>query len=475
MRRYAAAIPPGLLFIALFLFSCAGPVERSIPCGILDADTADHGLPEIDVMPEPEETPDEDLDGWPEFENDEDAPREPFIVQWGSTANEAGVAVVAAADGAIYVTGGTTGDIGGNTGLGSSDVFLSKLDPLHEILWTRQWGTSNFDQGLTLTMGSGGEVYLAGSRDGIVDPFTGAGIGQMFISRFTKDGAEQWTREWGSLSQKYQEYPASATVDHQGDIYVTGWTYGTIGAAGNQGLSDIFLSRFATDGAERWSVQWGSGFIDVGYGVVAAGDSGVYVTGWTYGKLDIDRSLFGGNDVFLARVNASGGVLWTRQWGSYEEDKSFAIAVGPDGGVFLAGQTSGSLGSGLPNNGLSDNFLVKYSSSGERLWVYQWGTAQNDVAYAVAVDHDGKAYVAGYTEGSLGGIANKGGKDIFLTAVSADGAEEWTALYGTPEDEGALSMCFSDGWAVIAGWTAGTLGEKSAGDHDAVVIYHPVE
>ncbi len=474
MRRSLAVTFPGLLSLMLAL-SCAGPVERSIPCGILDTDTADHALPEIDEMLDTDDVPDEEPDGWPEFENDEDVPREPFIVQWGSVANEAGVAAVAAVDGAVYVTGGTTGDIGSNSGQGSSDTFLSKLGPSREVLWTRQWGTSNFDQGLTLTMGSVGEVYLAGSRDGVVDPFTGAGIGQMFISRFTKDGEEEWTREWGSLSQGYQEYPASATVDRQGDIYVTGWTYGTIGAAGNQGLSDIFLSRFAPDGAERWSVQWGSGLIDVGYGVVAAGEAGLYVTGWTYGKLDLDRSVFGGNDVFLARVNASGGVLWTRQWGSYEEDKSFAIAVGSDGGVFLAGQTSGSLGSEFPNKGLSDNFLVKYSASGERLWLYQWGSAGNDVAYAVAVAPDGKVYVSGYTEGSLGDVANKGGKDIFLTAVSANGAEEWTTLYGTPEDDGALSMCLFDGWAVIAGWTAGTLGEKSAGDHDAVVIYHPVE
>lgn len=459
---------------SLLLLSCGTPVERSIPCGIIDVDTSDHALPEVE-SPEAEELPDSDLDGVPESESDQDVPRKPLIVQWGSTADDAGVAVAAAPDGSVYVTGGTTGDIGANTGAGSSDVFLSLLDPSRAILWTRQWGTQNFDQGLTLTMGSDGEVYLAGSRDGIVDPFTGAGIGQMFISRFTKDGAEQWTREWGSLSQKYQEYPASATVDHQGDIYVTGWTYGAIGAAGNQGLSDIFLSRFDTDGAERWSVQWGSGLIDVGYGVVAAGDAGVYVSGWTYGQLGVDRGGFGGNDVFLARVNASGGVLWTKQWGSYDEDKSFAIALGPDGGVFLAGQTSGSLESGFPNKGLSDNFLVKYSSSGERLWVYQWGTAQNDIAYAVAVDHEGKAYVAGYTEGSLGGIANKGKKDIFLTAVSANGSEEWTVLYGTPEDESVLSMCITDGWVVMAGWTAGTLGEKSAGAHDIVVIYHPVE
>ena len=454
---------------ALFLLTaCPGPVERTFPCDIDIWNIPDRDLPEVDEVVPDDNGPENDtidIDN----DNDADIPTAPLIIQWGSPGDDVGIAAEPTADGTIFVTGGTTGELFGNASAGSSDLFLTKLGPAHDFVWTKQWGTMNFDQGFTLALDTTGSLYLSGWRNGIVDPISGIAIGRMFIGRYTADGTEQWTKEWGSFQQ---EYPSGVSVDKQGNAYVTGWTYGMVGTTENQGFSDIFLSRFDNTGSEMWSTQWGSGFIDVGYSVAANSDAGIYVTGWTYGDLAQDPNL-GGNDLFLSRITPAGNIDWTRQWGSDSEDKSYSVAVAPDGSVYIGGATTGGLG-GFSNIGGQDCFLVKFSAAGEQLWTYQWGTDKNDMTYAVSVGPDGTIYAAGFTDGSLAGIANKGSSDIFLTAVSPDGIEQWTVLYGTPQEDMAQSLRIFDGWLIVSGWTAGDLGKKNAGGYDIFVLLHPL-
>lgn len=466
----ALFIPIATLLPLLLLTGCPGPVERQIPCGIIDVDTPDRDLNDGEPPFDDDLTESE----WPEEENelpddDGDIAPLPLIIQWGSPGDDTGLAAVAAPDGSLYVTGGTTGELFGNTNAGSSDIFLTKLSPARAFLWTEQWGSTNFDQGSTLTIDASGHLYLSGSRNAIVDPFTGAGIGRMFIARHTADGGVDWSKEWGSFEQ---EYPTGVSVDSEGNAYVTGWTYGAVGENDNLGFSDIFLSRFDNAGNEAWSTQWGSGLIDVGYSVAAENSAGIYVTGWTYGDMSGEASL-GGNDIFLTRLSADGAIDWTRQWGSYSEDKSYAVTVAPDGSIYIGGATTGGLG-GFSNVGGEDCFLVKFSAAGVQLWTYQWGTPKDDMVYSVAVDADGAVYATGFTEGDLGDGVNKGERDIFLTAVSPGGIEQWTILYGTPEREVAQSLRIAGGYLIATGWTGGDLGKKSDGGKDIFVLFHPL-
>ncbi len=343
--------------------ACPGPIYRSIECGILDGDARDQ-----DTVPDNDDLPDDDASSGDDLTGDDDAPPQPVILQWGSQGDEVAAAVETAPDGTLFVTGGTTGEIFGNQNSGSSDIFLTRIAPDHSFQWTRQWGSSNFDQALTLSRSDDGSLYLSGMREAVVDPFTGAGIGRMFIARHSPDGTEVWRRQWGSFDSNH---PSSAVTTSDGTTYVTGWVYGTVGDNENKGFSDIFLSRFDQDGTERWSIQWGSGLIDAAYGVAATTSGWLYVTGLTYGVIE-EGTVPGGNDIFLSKATTGGGVAWTRQWGSSGEDRSYALSTDAEGNLYLAGSTSGGLG-GFSNIGGLDCFLMKFSPDGILAWTYQWG------------------------------------------------------------------------------------------------------
>ncbi len=447
-----------------FCTACPGPIYRSIECGILDGDARDQ-----DIAPDNDGLLDEDALPWDDIVGDDDIPPQPVILQWGSSGDEVAAAVEAAPDGTLFVTGGTTGEIFGNQNSGSSDIFLTRIAPDHSFQWTLQWGSSNFDQALTISRGDDGSLYLSGMREAVVDPFTGTGIGRMFIARHSPEGKEIWRRQWGSFDSNH---PSSAVTTLDGTTYVAGWVYGTVGENDNKGFSDIFLSRFDQDGTERWSIQWGSGLIDAAYGVVATTSGWLYVTGLTYGVIESGVP-WGGNDIFLSKVTTGGGVAWTRQWGSSGEDRSYALATDAAGNLYLAGSTSGGLG-GFSNIGGLDCFLMKFSSDGILLWTYQWGTEKDEEIYALASVLDGEIYAVGYANAPFDGAPHRGKRDILISRFSSDGEPRGHHLYGTSADEAALAARSSPPYLVIAGGTSGNLGAENAGGYDIFVILHPL-
>jgi len=108
-------------------------------------------------------------------------------------------------------------------------------------------------------------------------------------------------------------------------------------------------------------------------------------------------------------------ILSAWQFGTAEFDKAYALAVDAGGNILVAGLTSGSL-SGASAGGF-DAFVRKYDPKGNELWTRQFGTAKWDEAHALAVDAGGNILVAGYTEGSLSG-ASAGSVDAFVININ---------------------------------------------------------
>ena len=98
----------------------------------------------------------------------------------------------------------------------------------------------------------------------------------------------------------------------------------------------------------------------------------------------------GSHDAFLAKYDSSGEQLWVRQFGSAAYEELESVATDLDGNVYVAGHTQGSL-AGV-NAGSYDAFLAKYDSSGEQLWVRQFGSAVYDELESIATDLDGNVF-----------------------------------------------------------------------------------
>jgi hypothetical protein len=165
-----------------------------------------------------------------------------------------------------------------------------------------------------------------------------------------------------------------------------------------------------------------------------------------------------------------GPIGWTRQWTSANlyTDETHAIAVDAAANVYAAGITDGALGG--PSAGGRDAWVKKLNGDGVEQWVRQYGTAGEDTAEGVAVDSAGNVYVAGWTQGNLGGTS-AGSMDIYLRKLDASGAVLWTRQVGNSSFEVAHGVAVdSAGNVLVLGFTNGTLGAASVGGTDLVVL-----
>ena len=82
----------------------------------------------------------------------------------GSTNTDEGYSVSTGADGSVYIGGITYGDIDGHANRGGVDAFLTKFNSDGSKVWTQLIGTSSGDKGLSISPSADGSVYVTGDE-----------------------------------------------------------------------------------------------------------------------------------------------------------------------------------------------------------------------------------------------------------------------------------------------------------------------
>ncbi|MBL7893560.1 MAG: SBBP repeat-containing protein, partial [Bacteroidia bacterium] len=216
-------------------------------------------------------------------------------------------------------------------------------------------------------------------------------------------------------------------------MFVAGETVSNngIGAGGFQntfgGARDAFLVKFNSAGTRMWGTFYGGTGLD-GYGRVAADGAGnVYLAGQTQSTIGIAMGGFqntyvGGQDAFLVKFNSTGTRIWATYYGGSGIETWPSIAVDGLNNVYLGGYTASTTGIfsvGFQNTlaGGIDAFLVKFDAAGNRLWATYYGGPGNDWSTDIATDALNNIYLAGFTT-STTGIASGG----FQNTISGGGA-----------------------------------------------------
>ena len=356
----------------------------------------------------------------------DDAGNQLWIVQFGTSRDEIVFALAPDGAGGVMVTGYTTGSLGGPNA-GSADAFLARYDGAGNQLWILQFGDRADDFGSALAPDGAGGVFVAGGTDNsLAGPNAGCTpqycSSDVFLARYDKDGNRLWIRQFGTIAE---DFAIALATDGAGGVMITGWTHGSLGGP-NAGFftNDVFLARYDSAGNQLWIRQFGTSTTDSVRALAPDGSGGVMIAGGTDGSLGgpnagrVPGHQIFYNDVFLARYDADGRQLWLHQFGTSQGEIATALAPDGEGGVMVAGTTNGELAT-LNPFGQGDVFLARYSESGERLWIRQFGTNNPDGATALVPDMLGGVTLSGITSGSLGGT-HAGLRDVFLARYEID-------------------------------------------------------
>ncbi|MBC7486199.1 MAG: hypothetical protein H7282_05570, partial [Cytophagaceae bacterium] len=141
--------------------------------------------------------------------------------------------------------------------------------------------------------------------------------------------------------------------------------------------------------------------------VDATGNS--YVIGIQRGVITtLTGTAAGGQDIFIAKLDATGAVVWFQQGlGKAIDDRGLSIAVNnATGEVYYAGSFTGTNlffkiaagGNLYANGGSTDMYLVKYTAAGALVWVRGIGGTGTDEVADIAIDATGNVLLAGYVQ-----------------------------------------------------------------------------
>jgi Beta-propeller repeat len=266
---------------------------------------------------------------------------------------------------------------------------------------------------------------------------------------------------WGTQIGTEREDGADAVaVDMLGNVFVSGITGGNLGGA-NRGDFDVFVARFdGSNGSRVWTQQFGTSSFDRAFAVSVDNTGGLYVAGETHGSIGASHA--GNNDIFLQRYNIAGIGEWSRQLGTAAFDRGTGVVADSLGNVYVGGYTEGSLEG--TSAGSFDGTVSKFvGSRGGLSWTRQFGTPGQDALFAIAADGAGNVFVTGSTTGDLAG-PNAGERDGYLSKFDGNGNRLWTHQFGSPQSEEPSGVAVdSAGNAYVAGFTRGSLAAPFAG------------
>lgn len=347
-----------------------------------------------------------------------------------------GVSTAVDGSGNVYVTGIVYAARDGKTALGDADVLLVKYNSAGTKQWSLITGTTAADFVEDIAIAASGDIYIAGYTYGTLSGETSSGEVDMILMKYDGSGTQQWVKQIGTTSS---DFGIGVAVDNASSVYIAGHTYGSMEGT-IEGSKDMVLIKYNAAGTQQWIKQLGNDegseatLVDGTYAADLAIDSlnNIYVAGFTTSPLDGNTSL-GETDSFIVKYDSLGNKLWSTQLGSAGTDYAESIAVDNSGDVLLAGYTSGSL-TGYTNEGLYDLFVIKLDSAGSVSWSQQLGSTANDYVFGVAIDQSNDVFLGGHTFGALDGD-NVGGSDLLLVKYNSAGTHLFTSRTGTEYSE----------------------------------------
>jgi hypothetical protein len=396
-----------------------------------------------------------------------------WLRQFGTTNADHARAVIVDGAGNVLVTGNAA-ELPGQTVAGP---FVRKYDSFGVELWTRQFGTSEGDLARAISVDGDDNVLVAGYTGGLLPgqspPPPQEFTYDAFVRKYDASGSELWTRQFSGPAGD-STTASAVTVDGDGNVLVVGSLAGALPGQTWAGNADAFVRKYDAAGAEIWTRQFGTSEDDGAGAVGVSADGTIVVVGATEALLPGQTGAPAKDvpDAFVRKYDASGNELWTRQFGTSEDDWASGVSVDALGSVVVSGTTYGVFSGQTGSGGYVDAFVRKYDASGNELWMWQFGSGDLAYARSVTVDNLGDVIVAGEVSGTLPGQTSSGGSDVFMRKYDASGIELWTRQFGSSanDDPDGISVD-SDGNIAVSGGTWGSLpGYTNAGFDDAFVM-----
>ncbi len=368
---------------------------------------------------------------------------------FGDNVQPGGIAADPA--GNVLITGSFSETVdfgdGPHTSSDGYDVFVLKLDPAGNLLWSKTFGGAGSEMGSGIGADAEGNILLTGALTGKHLDFGGGllelhGGSDVFAVKLDPAGNHVWSRRVGG---PHTDLALGLAVDASGGIavlgeYADGPTDLGAGAIPLAGHVGVFVVRFDSAGTLLHGAGASGPGLDNGVGITMSPTNEVFITGsfdksMTFGDHTVISA--GASDVFVAELDQQGHWGWARRFGGASSDVGYGVQVTPAGNLALTGVYTSAIdfGDTTPQAGGYQPFLVELTASGDFVASSEYGGGEGSAhGNALAVAPAGDTVMAGNLNGPVTLQAEPlvcaGSEDIFVAKYGADHQPVWIHRFG---------------------------------------------
>ena len=328
-----------------------------------------------------------------------------------------------------------------------TDVYIIKLNPAGQFIWAKMitGGSLISDGGMVV---KDDYLYLTGLfRDSVdFDPgpgtfFLDGGPGNdVFTLKMDLNGNLIWAKSFGAQGS---DIANSIAVDNDGNVFTHGHFQGVVDFDPGPGvdtmgtpnvLNQMFVQKLDSAGNYLWA-RYTTGGAHASR-AIAVDDSGhVFMNVISqFGPINFEPSntnyLFNGvtctnpgqiGDVFIAKYNSAGSIIWVKEFGGCMWDRSYDIDVTPNGLIYLyiEDRQCFNYAGNQCNNQFTESMLLKLDNNGDTIWS-KVISSNLQGAFARVIDLDVNDIDQLHIIGNYGDSINFGTGNVYNSSLDDD-------------------------------------------------------
>jgi len=330
----------------------------------------------------------------------------------------------------------------------TANAFIAKIDNLGTLIWVKYFPTPGNSTGTITDVAAAwdGGCFMTGSwTDSIRLDSTlliENGSVNTFFSRLDQNGTLLWIKQAsGTLN-----YSGSVVSNYLGDVYFTGKYYDSLTIDSTTIINTLigdgsFIVKFDSTGQFRWLKNIQGSQININD--IAIDNLGsIVITGRFSATCIVDTTQLisnGSNDLFIAKYDTTGQLLWVRQDGGGSEGSGNGISICPNNDILICGSYTSPSATfdtiTIPYLSGDDfsGFVARYNQDGNVKWVNYQSSINGDVwNYAVKQVTSNTIYFSGFFYDSLyfsNGSFMETGPASYLAACDQDGNMIWVKKF----------------------------------------------
>ena len=288
------------------------------------------------------------------------------------------------------------GNLPGN--YGDQDAWIIRIDLEGRIVWSRNYGTSGYDNCTGLLPASDGGYYAMFNSYGDDNDFPSQrGVSDIWIAKLNFKGDIEWTKQFGG-SQR--EYAFSWVQLDNGNITVAARSESIdMDLAGSDGTPALWLFQVDEHGNLLWSKTY-AGVIDL-FHMEKTSDDGFIVCGKSFMASNY-ISNNGKDDGFIKKFDSNGELMWAKNYGGTEGEALTRIKELSDGNFIAVGNSFSNNGDLPGHYGKGDCWVLKVDPDGKIIWSKNIGGGNGDSGSNIIEEEPGEYFIHLYN-GSFDG------------------------------------------------------------------------